>query len=84
FLAGSDTTVAVINMLILQLILHPEIQKCVHQELDSVLGSPDSPRFQLPIWDDQSRTPYLKHSFTMEPGCWVRCPTCCNGGRGIS
>ncbi|KIJ33330.1 hypothetical protein M422DRAFT_146617, partial [Sphaerobolus stellatus SS14] len=63
FLAGSDTTVTVINTLIAQFILHPKIQKCVHQELDSVLGSSDLPRFQLPIWDDHSQTPYSKHSF---------------------
>ncbi|KIJ57257.1 hypothetical protein M422DRAFT_149188 [Sphaerobolus stellatus SS14] len=58
--SGSDTTVAVLHALILQLTLHPEIQKRVHWELDSVLGSPDSPEFRLPIWDDRSRTPYLE------------------------
>ncbi|KIJ57200.1 hypothetical protein M422DRAFT_149594 [Sphaerobolus stellatus SS14] len=60
YAAGSDTTVAVIHALILQLILHPEIQKRVHRELDSVLGSPDSAEFRLPIWEDRSRTPYLE------------------------
>ncbi|KIJ57253.1 hypothetical protein M422DRAFT_149956 [Sphaerobolus stellatus SS14] len=58
--AGSDTTVAVIYALILQLILHPDIQQRAQLELDSIVGSPDSPEFRLPTWEDRPRTPYLE------------------------
>ncbi|KIJ57218.1 hypothetical protein M422DRAFT_148860 [Sphaerobolus stellatus SS14] len=60
YVAGSDTTVAVIHALILQLILRPDIQKRAQLELDSVVGSPDSPEFRLPTWEDRPRTPYLQ------------------------
>ncbi|KIJ57025.1 hypothetical protein M422DRAFT_102712, partial [Sphaerobolus stellatus SS14] len=60
YAAGSDTIVAILHALILQIILHPEIQARGQKELDSVLGSPDSPGFRLPTWEDRSRTPYIE------------------------
>ncbi|KIJ57216.1 hypothetical protein M422DRAFT_238810 [Sphaerobolus stellatus SS14] len=60
YAAGSDTTVSVLYALILQLILHPDIQKRVQLELDSVVGSPGSAEFRLPTWEDRARTPYLE------------------------
>jgi len=60
YAAGSDTTFAAIHTLILRLILHPDIQKKVHDELDGIVGSPESPKFCLPTWDDRPRMPYLE------------------------
>ena len=58
--AGFDTTYAAIHTLILRLILHPDIQKKVQDELDNVVGSPQSPEFRLPTWEDRPKTPYLE------------------------
>ncbi|KIJ57255.1 hypothetical protein M422DRAFT_238853 [Sphaerobolus stellatus SS14] len=70
YAAGSDTTVAVIYALILQLILHPDIQQRAQSELDSIVGSPDSPEFHLPTWEDRPRTPYLEPALIKEILRW--------------
>lgn len=39
--------------------LYPEIQKRAQDELDSVLGAPDSACFRLPAHSDRRHLPYL-------------------------
>lgn len=59
YAAGVGTTVAMIHFLILQLVLHPEIQERAHADLDSVIGLPSSPSFRLPTFDDRPSLPYI-------------------------
>ncbi|KIJ27086.1 hypothetical protein M422DRAFT_236247 [Sphaerobolus stellatus SS14] len=59
FVAGNDTTAGVLYACILALVLHPRVQKCAHAELDTVLGSPDSPNFRLPTHADRISLPYI-------------------------
>ena len=46
--------------LVLQLVLHPEIQTRAQEELDSVIGSPNSSNFRLPSFDDRPQLPYIE------------------------
>ncbi|KAG6817816.1 hypothetical protein H0H87_003224 [Tephrocybe sp. NHM501043] len=52
---GSDPAVAALSTFILLMILHPDVQKCARDELDSVVG----PK-RLPNFDDRPRLPYLE------------------------
>eukprot|EP00951_Prasinocladus_malaysianus_P040797 scaffold473448_cov51-Prasinocladus_malaysianus.AAC.1 len=53
FAAGTDTTSATLEWLLLLLALHPEAQQAVHEELDKVLGD------SVPAEIDRSKLPVL-------------------------
>lgn len=55
--AGSDTTSSVLAWYILYIVLHPEVQKRIHEELDEVVG-----KGRLPRWQDAKNLPYLQAS----------------------
>ncbi|KAL0578893.1 hypothetical protein V5O48_003126 [Marasmius crinis-equi] len=55
YLAGSDTTIAVILSFILAMVLHPEAQKRAQNEIDEVVGCGRVPEFS-----DQENLPYIK------------------------
>ena len=52
FFAGSDTTSVTLNWAFLYMIMHPEIQKKVQEELDQVVG-----RGRWPTYGDKEMTP---------------------------
>ncbi|KAK7397587.1 hypothetical protein QQX98_013046 [Neonectria punicea] len=56
FIAGADTTWATCVIFILNMVLHPEIQKKARDQLDSVIG-PD----RLPEFSDRGSLPYIEH-----------------------
>ncbi|KDQ58243.1 hypothetical protein JAAARDRAFT_35056 [Jaapia argillacea MUCL 33604] len=56
YAAGSATTESVIASFILNMVLHPEVQKKVQAELDSVIGNS-----RLPTFADQDSLTYLKY-----------------------
>lgn len=58
-LAGFDTTSSLFYAAILALVLNPEVQRRAQTELDAVLGSPDSPTFRLPTFEDRPHFPYI-------------------------
>ncbi|CAH1266085.1 CYP2D6 [Branchiostoma lanceolatum] len=55
FLAGTDTTATTLHWAVLFMILHPDIQQKVQQEIDSVLG-PN----QVPSMEHRSQMPYTE------------------------
>ncbi|THU99940.1 cytochrome P450 [Dendrothele bispora CBS 962.96] len=55
YLAGSDTTVALVLSTILMLIHHPEVQARAQAELDSVIGTT-----RLPDFSDRENVPYIE------------------------
>jgi len=55
FIAGSDTTSVTLNWAILFMIMHPDIQKKVHQELDGVFG-----KGHTPTASERHKTPYIE------------------------
>ncbi|RGP79472.1 hypothetical protein FLONG3_2433 [Fusarium longipes] len=55
-IAGADTTWATCVIFILNMVLHPEIQKKAQDELDAVLGPGKSPKFS-----DRPSLPYIEH-----------------------
>ncbi|KZT20490.1 cytochrome P450 [Neolentinus lepideus HHB14362 ss-1] len=55
FGAGVDTTSATLQSLVLALVLHPEVQRQAHEELDRVVGSGRSPH-----WDDEEKLVYVQ------------------------
>ncbi|KAF9061660.1 cytochrome P450 [Rhodocollybia butyracea] len=57
--AGADTTVSTISSAILALLLQPEVQTKVQEELDRVVG-----RSRLPNFDDRTNLPYLEAVLT--------------------
>ena len=77
-LAGSDTTAVVLHALLLQLVIHPEIQRRAQAEIDSIVGSSDSPLFRLPNSEDRVHTPYinalLKEILRWNPGTGTGVP----------
>ncbi|KAI5116721.1 hypothetical protein M0805_000830 [Coniferiporia weirii] len=54
YAAGADTTVSAINTFFLAMVLHPDVQRRAHEELDRVIGK-DS----LPTVEDESNLPYI-------------------------
>ncbi|XP_035686646.1 cytochrome P450 2U1-like [Branchiostoma floridae] len=59
FLAGTDTTATTLRWALLYMILHPDIQEKVQQEIDSVLG-PN----QEPAMAHRSQMPYTEATLT--------------------
>lgn len=55
FNAGSDTTANTIRWGLLYLMKHPEVQKCVQDEIDEVVGHE-----RTPSMNDQERMPYTQ------------------------
>ncbi|KAH6895490.1 cytochrome P450 [Thelonectria olida] len=56
FIAGADTTWATCVIFILNMVLHPEIQKKAREQLDSVIGTG-----RLPEFSDRGSLPYIEH-----------------------
>ncbi|KAH7886508.1 cytochrome P450 [Phlebopus sp. FC_14] len=54
-LAGSDTSSAILQNLVLLLVAHPEVQVKAQKEVDDVVGHE-----RLPTWSDIERMPYLR------------------------
>jgi len=59
YAAGSETTASSVHGLVLQLVLHPEVQRRAQAELDDVLSSPNSSEFRLPSFNDREQLPYI-------------------------
>lgn len=55
FAAGVDTSSSTLQSLVLALVLHPESQAKVHEELDRIVGQTRSP-----TWEDEPNLPYLE------------------------
>ncbi len=55
FIAGSETTSTTLNWAMLFMILNPEIQEKVHEELDKVVG-----RSRAPTYADKAETPFTE------------------------
>ena len=53
--AGSDTTSSTIAWFILHMVVYPNVQEKIHEELDRVVGENVSPR-----WQDVKNMPYLQ------------------------
>ncbi|KIJ39737.1 hypothetical protein M422DRAFT_134419, partial [Sphaerobolus stellatus SS14] len=53
FAAGSDTTAKTLTTFVLAMVLFPEVQKKVQEELDAVLGG-----VRLPEFEDMTALPY--------------------------
>nr|XP_056701878.1 cytochrome P450 2D14-like [Euleptes europaea] len=51
--AGTETTASTILWGLLKMVLHPEVQKRAHEEIDEVLG-----RDKTPMMEDQPKMPY--------------------------
>ncbi|CAL1695170.1 unnamed protein product [Somion occarium] len=54
YAAGADTTVSTLLSFILAMVLHPEIQKKAHKEVDQILGAR-----RLPSFSDRHALPYI-------------------------
>ncbi|XP_046394627.1 methyl farnesoate epoxidase-like [Ischnura elegans] len=54
FVAGTDTTLNTLSFGMLYMVLHPEVQKKVQEELDEVVG-----RDRMPSLEDRPRLPYI-------------------------
>ncbi|KAL0954544.1 hypothetical protein HGRIS_003509 [Hohenbuehelia grisea] len=55
FIAGSETTSSALLVFLLNMVLHPEVQKRAREELDRVLG-----RERLPEFSDYDSLPYIE------------------------
>ena len=55
FVAGTDTTATTLKWAILYLMLHPDIQRKIHEELDMVIG-----RERMPTLEDRKVLPYTE------------------------
>ncbi|KAJ4496605.1 cytochrome P450 [Lentinula lateritia] len=55
YTAGAETTSGVLSWFMLAMILYPDVQKKVQEELDVVVG-----RDRLPTFADQESLPYLQ------------------------
>ncbi|XP_077977536.1 cytochrome P450 2U1-like [Glandiceps talaboti] len=55
FRAGSETVVTATKWFLIEMMLHPEIQKKIHQEIDEVVGVD-----RRPVYADHNNLPYLK------------------------
>ena len=56
FAAGQDTTWSTLVVFILNMVLHPEIQRKAQVQMDEVVGSD-----RLPSFEDRNQLPYLDH-----------------------
>ncbi|KAI5121045.1 hypothetical protein M0805_008621 [Coniferiporia weirii] len=54
FAGGADTTVSTLNTFILAMVLHPDVQRRGHEELDRVIGKDN-----LPTMEDRENLPYV-------------------------
>jgi cytochrome P450 len=54
YIAGSDTTVAVVTSFFLAVLMYPDVQRRAQEELDRVVG-----RDRLPEFIDKAELPYL-------------------------
>ncbi|KIJ46878.1 hypothetical protein M422DRAFT_164665 [Sphaerobolus stellatus SS14] len=72
---GADTTVGLIHACVLALILNPHAQQRAQEELDTVIGSPDSNLFRLPIHEDRDRLPYIDAILKEAIRWWQPVPT---------
>jgi cytochrome P450 len=54
YAAGSDSTVAIMQSVILALVMYPEVVKRAHEEIDRVVGA-----CRLPTFDDRAKMPYI-------------------------
>ncbi|KAF7588995.1 hypothetical protein BBP40_004926 [Aspergillus hancockii] len=52
--AGTDSTAIVLEVFVMACIVHPDVIKRAHQELDSVVG------MRMPTFDDLRNLPYIK------------------------
>ncbi|KAF5335273.1 hypothetical protein D9758_016229 [Tetrapyrgos nigripes] len=59
YLGGSDSSVTLMLSIILNLLLHPEIQEKAQAELDSVLGQDGSQARRLPDYSDRPFLSYI-------------------------
>ncbi|KAI6042946.1 cytochrome P450 [Pisolithus marmoratus] len=55
YLAAAESNAAVLETLVMAMILHPDVQRKVHAELDAVVG-----KGNLPTFADKPRLPYLQ------------------------
>lgn len=53
--AGSETTSAFLNTLMLYMVMYPNVQRKLQAEIDRVVG-----RERLPTWDDEKNLPYVR------------------------
>ena len=53
--AGSDTTANSLLFVVMACLLHPEVQRKAHEELDRVIGQD-----RLPTWADEPNLPYIR------------------------
>ncbi|KAI9171172.1 Cytochrome P450 monooxygenase [Paramyrothecium foliicola] len=56
FIAGADTTWATCTVFILNMVMHPEVQKKAQQEIDAAVGSD-----RLPDFSDRQKIPYIDY-----------------------
>lgn len=60
FIAGSHTTAITVDLALMMMVIHPDIQKRVHAEIEDVLGDA-----QYPTLKDKSRLSYIE-AFLLE------------------
>lgn len=54
YAAGQDTVWSTLVVFVLNMLLHPQVQKKAQEEIDSIIG-----RDHLPTFEDRERLPYL-------------------------
>ncbi|KAI5116720.1 hypothetical protein M0805_000829 [Coniferiporia weirii] len=54
YAAGADTTVTVLSTFFLAMVLHPDVQRRAHEELDRIIGKDN-----LPTIEDEPNLPYI-------------------------
>ncbi|KAG7087581.1 hypothetical protein E1B28_013535 [Marasmius oreades] len=55
YIAGSDTTVAMLHSFILAMVLHPDVQSRAEDELNEIVGSS-----RLPDFEDRGKLPFVE------------------------
>ncbi|OBZ75208.1 O-methylsterigmatocystin oxidoreductase [Grifola frondosa] len=58
YAGGAETTYSTVNTFILAMLLHPEVLKRAHKEIDDVIGNK-----RLPDFDDRENLPYIEAIF---------------------
>lgn len=69
FLAGCTTTTKTLDFLFLNMVLHQDVQKKLHEELDSVISSD-----RLPDLSDRPKLPYTEAVLAESQRMWVVTP----------